>query len=392
MPVSALAKVRLYLCWECTRFCSGVNFGAGLYQNFFQKEEKTQWLLGMGLNSNLCAILSYRNPSSELPHPFAFCHWLHGYCKHATNRTKRPILSGDDYSRGSLEVEVLVERCHLPTLAASRTLSAASRQQQLQQQLRPPGVTAVGPAAIASIDSDVRNRQHFKESALLYCNGMETGGIVDRGWQNEEALEGVGTEEELSCTLMDTVTGERFPLDAAGSPADWQMGLPPADARRERREQHRGFVGCVGENIDGRLFFDIRRDYDAEVHGVASGAGISRTPAATTKSIRLFRLDRVPGSVRAWSAEDPQLYTLVVELRIRNALEEDQEEGVGVSAFSQFESAKIGFRSVLVRSGQLLVNGRAVMLAGVNRHEHDPNTGKTVSEESMIQDIVTMKR
>lgn len=270
-------------------------------------------------------------------------------------------------------------------MECSRTSSATPRQQQLQQ------VTAAGPATITSIDSEVSDSQRYRESTLIYHDEMETGGVVEQGWPKEKALEDDGIEE-VFCTLVDTVTGERFPLDAVGSPADWQLGLPPADARREQREQRRGVVGCVAEDVNSRLFFDIRRDYDADVHCIGRGAGISQTPAVTAKSIRLYRLDRVPGSVRAWSAEDPQLYTLVVELRVRNAREGQKGGRPGVSVFSQFESAKIGFRRILVRSGQLLVNGRAVMLAGVNRHEHDPETGKTVSEESMIKDIVTMKR
>ena len=100
----------------------------------------------------------------------------------------------------------------------------------------------------------------------------------------------------------------------------------------------------------------------------------------------MFRLE-VPGEVRAWSAEDPQLYTLVISLRGEEAEEEEEED-----ERLQFESANVGFRSVQVASGQLLVNGRAVMVAGVNRHEHDPDTGKSVSEESMRRDIVLMKR
>ncbi|CAM9719769.1 unnamed protein product [Chrysoparadoxa australica] len=80
--------------------------------------------------------------------------------------------------------------------------------------------------------------------------------------------------------------------------------------------------------------------------------------------------------VRPWSAEQPNLYTLVVAL-----------DGV------QYEGSAVGFRSVEVTSaGQLCVNGRPIMVCGVNRHEHDDSFGKVVSEESMILDIKLMKQ
>jgi len=52
----------------------------------------------------------------------------------------------------------------------------------------------------------------------------------------------------------------------------------------------------------------------------------------------------------------------------------------------------VGFRSVEVRDRQLLVNGRRVMIRGVNRHEHDPLRGKAVGEASMLSDIRLMKQ
>lgn len=81
-----------------------------------------------------------------------------------------------------------------------------------------------------------------------------------------------------------------------------------------------------------------------------------------------------------WSAESPALYTLLLVLR-------DVDDGV-----VQVERARVGFRSVELREGQLLVNGRPVLIKGVNRHEHDPETGHTLSLDSMLADIRLMKR
>jgi len=81
-----------------------------------------------------------------------------------------------------------------------------------------------------------------------------------------------------------------------------------------------------------------------------------------------------------WTAETPHLYTLILKLI-------DEQNRV-----IEIESAKIGFREVEIKNGQLLVNGKAITIKGVNRHEHDPDHGRTISEEMMIKDIELMKQ
>lgn len=92
------------------------------------------------------------------------------------------------------------------------------------------------------------------------------------------------------------------------------------------------------------------------------------------------RLDAVLPAVRAWSAEDPNLYTLLVELIA--------PDGRLIEATSR----RIGFRNVEVTGGEVRVNGRRIMIRGVNRHEHDPRTFHIVSEATMRRDIELMKR
>ena len=55
------------------------------------------------------------------------------------------------------------------------------------------------------------------------------------------------------------------------------------------------------------------------------------------------------------------------------------------------DTLPIGFRNIKIENGQLLVNGVPVTIRGVNRHEHDPQTGHVVSEERTKQDILLMK-
>ncbi|RME66099.1 MAG: DUF4981 domain-containing protein, partial [Caldilineae bacterium] len=58
----------------------------------------------------------------------------------------------------------------------------------------------------------------------------------------------------------------------------------------------------------------------------------------------------------------------------------------------EVESCRVGFRQVEIKDGQLHVNGVPVLIKGVNRHEHDPDMGHWVTEESMLQDIRLMKQ
>ena len=88
----------------------------------------------------------------------------------------------------------------------------------------------------------------------------------------------------------------------------------------------------------------------------------------------------VINKVKAWSAEKPNLYTLLINLYDSN--------GEPVESICR----KIGFRTVEIKYGQLLINGMPVTIRGVNRHEHDPVYGRYISEESMIRDITLMKK
>lgn len=80
-----------------------------------------------------------------------------------------------------------------------------------------------------------------------------------------------------------------------------------------------------------------------------------------------------------WTAETPTRYSVGIELIDNNRV-------------LQAISHKTGFRRVEIKNGCLLVNGKAIKIKGVNRHEFDPYTGRYVTRESMIQDIALMKQ
>jgi beta-galactosidase len=82
----------------------------------------------------------------------------------------------------------------------------------------------------------------------------------------------------------------------------------------------------------------------------------------------------------AWSAELPHLYKLVVTLK--------SPQGKVIES----TSTRIGFRSIEVRDRMLLVNGRRVLIKGVNRHDHHDTKGKALDRETLRLDALTMKR
>lgn len=84
-------------------------------------------------------------------------------------------------------------------------------------------------------------------------------------------------------------------------------------------------------------------------------------------------------SVKQWTAETPWLYTLEV-----TALDKKGK--------TESTSLQVGFRDVKIEGGQLLVNGKPVLIKGVNRHEMNPYKGYVVSEADMVQDILIMKQ
>lgn len=81
-----------------------------------------------------------------------------------------------------------------------------------------------------------------------------------------------------------------------------------------------------------------------------------------------------------WSAETPHLYTLFLATK----------DAAGRTL--EVIPWRVGFRSVEIKDGQLLVNGQPTLFRGVNRHEWDPDLGQVVTRERMLQDIRLMKQ
>jgi len=93
-----------------------------------------------------------------------------------------------------------------------------------------------------------------------------------------------------------------------------------------------------------------------------------------------LELARDIANPKKWDGEHPNLYVLLIQLKDArgNLLEVEQ--------------CRVGFRAVGIRDGKILVNGAPIYFRGVNRHEHDPVRGHAITVESMIEDILLMKR
>ena len=85
-------------------------------------------------------------------------------------------------------------------------------------------------------------------------------------------------------------------------------------------------------------------------------------------------------SVQLWTAETPYLYQLALILKTETG------------AILEVVGCKVGFRKLVIQNGQLLLNGVAITLRGVDRHEHDPQNGHVITEASMLEDIRLMKQ
>jgi len=92
------------------------------------------------------------------------------------------------------------------------------------------------------------------------------------------------------------------------------------------------------------------------------------------------QLDLLVTAPRLWSAEQPNLYKLVLTLK--------DARGKTLEAIPQ----KVGFRQIESKGSQILVNGQPILIKGVNRHEMDPDHGYAVPYARMVEDITLMKR
>lgn len=143
----------------------------------------------------------------------------------------------------------------------------------------------------------------------------------------------------------------------------------------------------INQYKDGNFTLDVnmlnpQKGQKVEVK-VLSATGKSlfkQNQSITSPADTLIHFGKLLKSVQPWSAESPYLYTLVINTTDRNGR---VEESV---------AQPFGFRTIEMKNGQLLVNGVAITIKGVNRQEHNAVHGRTLSIGEMVKDVKMMKQ
>ncbi len=135
--------------------------------------------------------------------------------------------------------------------------------------------------------------------------------------------------------------------------------IPEIEKEGRKTKKQKGRLEITFEYREQKLpvfvkLFDARGEKIAEVQAVEKA---------------VLDLD----SVRLWNAEDPYLYTLVLETK-----------GEVITDY-------VGFREIHIEQGVLFLNGKKIKFHGVNRHDSDPKTGFVISLEQIVKDLTLMK-
>ena len=136
-------------------------------------------------------------------------------------------------------------------------------------------------------------------------------------------------------------------------------------------------VSSASVQIEALLYDPQGRPVSVSEHGAWFSAAKVQVDMGAEK---IFELGGKVSAPLKWSAEHPHLYTLLLLLK--------NQEGKLV----EVERCRVGFRQVEIKEGKILINGAPVLFRGVNRHEHQPDRGHAITRESMLQDILLMKR
>jgi beta-galactosidase len=170
---------------------------------------------------------------------------------------------------------------------------------------------------------------------------------------------------------------EAEPLQPHTGPGRLRVTAELGSGALSDNETLEGSPFTLAVHIYGRNGDMVASGCSRAVDAVCNSPGTCHAEAHGGHRIALeVMLDRV----ELWSHELPVLYTVAVELK----------DCTG--RIVECTALKSGFRQLEIRNRQFLLNGKPVMIKGVNRHEHDDRTGKRVTRESMLKDIELLKR
>ncbi|MDQ8205847.1 glycoside hydrolase family 2 TIM barrel-domain containing protein, partial [Pelagicoccus sp. SDUM812003] len=198
-------------------------------------------------------------------------------------------------------------------------------------------------------------------------DGVNTVALEVYRWSDASYLEDQdfwrlsGIERDVWLYATNTATLEDLSI-TANLDDSYRTGKFATDFELSNSESEARAVSLVATLRDGdREVFTFRKSVEV--------------PAEGSETVSFKR--SVP-KVRKWTAETPELYSLTVTVQPENG---DRE----VSTFD------VGFRRIEIRNTQLLVNGKAIYLKGVNLHDHHPVTGHVMEESITLKDLQLMK-
>lgn len=119
--------------------------------------------------------------------------------------------------------------------------------------------------------------------------------------------------------------------------------------------------------------------YDENRKLIMTGKTLAKKGNINNKFCELNFETKIKNPIK-WNSENPYLYTLVMSIKDADG------------KITEILSCRVGFREIEIKEGVLCINGKRLIIRGVNRHEHDMITGRYVTKESMIKDIKLMKQ
>ncbi len=149
--------------------------------------------------------------------------------------------------------------------------------------------------------------------------------------------------------------------------SDYKNGLLTLDVDLKN---HVNGLKSGNYQVEYRLFDENRKMIASEV----------KEAKINKKSLLNLSFTKEIQNPKKWTAETPNLYSMVILLKDKKGLE------------TEIVSTKVGFRKIEIKDAVFYINGVAVLIKGVNRHEHDQFKGHVVSEEAMIKEISLMKQ
>ena len=163
---------------------------------------------------------------------------------------------------------------------------------------------------------------------------------------------------------------------------DFWVKCDLGDAYRDATMEVRAAVRRYSGRSEGRPYNLEVALLDAEGLQVGEAPFLMKNEIAglAAEQEHQFEISATVSNPRKWTAETPYLYTILLTLKN------------GKGEVIEVETCKFGFREVELKDRQFLINGVPILLKGANRHEHDPDYGRAVPYERMVEDITIMKK